>query len=193
MNFKKLALSVVTSGMLVSMMGAGMTVSAHTVAKHASGVAMLPVVIQTNVITGKMDGKKGWPEFAPAFWSVPQNSKVELIIHSYDDGGAGVTGPNLNVKGTIGNVEYVDGKAVKGFGKNNVAHTITIPQLGLNIPIPPRSAKEKFVTVVAYFNVAKPGNYTWQCMAQCGSGASGWGGAMSTPGWMKGTLNVYKM
>ena len=193
MNLNKVALSLLTSGMFVGMMGAGMTVSAHSVAKHSTGVALPPVVIQTSVITGKMDGKKGWPEFASAYWSVPANSKVELIIHSYDDGGAPVTGPNLTVKGTIGGVEYVDGKQVKGFGKNDVAHTITIPQLGLNIPIPPRSEKEKFVTVVAYFNVSKPGTYNWQCMAQCGSGASGWGGAMSTGGWMKGSLNVYKM
>ncbi len=192
MKLNKVAMSVLTSGMLVSMMGAGMTVSAHSVAKHVSAASIkYPVVIQTAVYTGKQDGKKGWPEFAPAFFAAPANSRVELVIHSYDDGPAAVTGNNYAVKGTIGGYELVDGKKVKTIPAKNVAHTITIPGMNLNIPIPPKTGNEQYVTVVAYFNTGKAGNYPWQCMAACGSGSSGWTGAMSTNGWMKGTFSVY--
>ncbi len=192
MKMNKLALSVLASGMLFGMMGAGMTVSAHSVAKHVSATSIkYPTVIMTTVYTGKQDGKKGWPEFTPSNFSVPANTRVELIIHSYDDGPAAIMGDNYKVKGTVGGYELVDGKKFTGFNKNNVAHTITVPSLNLNIPIPPKTGKEAYVTVVAQFNTGKAGNYNWQCMGACGSGSSGWMGAMATNGWMKGAFSVY--
>ncbi len=190
----KLALSVLTSGMLVGMMGAGMTVSAHTVARHVSAASIkYPVVVTTTIYTGKQDGKKGWPEFVPGNFELPANSRVELIIHSYDDGPATIPASDLKVQGTVGGYELVDGKKVTHYSnaKNDVAHTLTVPSLGLNIPIPPKTSKEQYVTVIAEFNTGKASNNTWQCEAACGSGASGWMGAMMTNGWMKGAFNVY--
>jgi heme/copper-type cytochrome/quinol oxidase subunit 2 len=36
----------------------------------------------------------------------------------------------------------------------------------------------------------KPGHYIWQCFDPCGSGFNGFGGPMSTKGYMSGTINV---
>jgi hypothetical protein len=36
----------------------------------------------------------------------------------------------------------------------------------------------------------RPGQYIWQCFDPCGSGFNGFGGPMSTKGYMSGTLTV---
>ena len=45
MKFNKIATSLLTSGMLVGMMGAGMTVSAHSVARHAAANKSVTAVV----------------------------------------------------------------------------------------------------------------------------------------------------
>jgi hypothetical protein len=35
-----------------------------------------------------------------------------------------------------------------------------------------------------------PGHYIWQCIDPCGSGFDGFGGPMSTKGYMSGTIDV---
>lgn len=146
---------------------------------------------------------------------VPAQQKILLTIISYDDGTAAPLGePNKNlsttdpgqsslysVSGTVGNVEKVvnntnvnsthngdisvsGGQTVSSLPYFNVAHTFTVSGLGLNIPIPPTST----VTATLYFT--QQDTYHWQCNAPCGSGPTGWGGAMATQGWMSGTFNV---
>lgn len=150
-----------------------------------------------------------------AFIEVPANQLIQLTIISYDDGSAAPLGqPNqnlsttnpgigslYNVSGTVGGVEKVvndtnvnstqnsgiqisGGETVSSLPYFDVSHTFTVSNLNLNIPIPPSST----VSASLYFTQA--GNYHWQCNAPCGSGPNGWGGAMSTEGWMMGTFNV---
>lgn len=196
MKFNKLALSVVASGMLVSMMGMG--VNAQTVTKHVSAIAVkYPTVLLLTLYHGPQNnGPNGYPNFTPAYFSAPANSQVELIINSYDDGPGVVVGTDNKVKETVGGVEWVDGKKVSSVSKSVIAHTLTIPGINLNIPIPAKTAKEPYVQVKAYFNTGAAGTYAWQCMVNCGSGSTGWGGAMAPStgmGWMYGKFTVYNL
>ncbi len=139
--------------------------------------------------------------------SLPAGVPIYITIINYDDGAAGTDPQFANVTGTVGNVVFVanntnvnstqpagssTGISVVGaqpvsyVNDSNIAHTFTI-QLGtatvLNIPIEPSSVESATFTLAS-------GSYEWHCMAACGSGASGWGGAMKTPGWMAGTVTV---
>ena len=195
MKFNKLAFSVVASSMLVGMMGMG--VNAQTVSKHVSALAVeYPTVLLLTVYHGPQNGVMHNPNFTPAYFSAPANSRVELIIHNYDDGPSPVMGDNYKVKGTVGGYEIAEGKKVTALDKNNVAHTLTIPSLNLNIPIPPKLTNEPYSTVTAYFNTGKAGTYKWDCLAACGTGTGGWAGVMSPAlgqGWMYGTFTVYNL
>jgi len=127
--------------------------------------------------------------------SLPANRLIKLVIVNYDDAGANLTTPNGNVvSGTADGTIFVasndninsshgaSGIVVKGgqtltsLSADDVAHTFTVPSLNLNVPVPPSS------TVVAYFTVDKAGTYLWLCETACGDAA------MSTPGWMTGSL-----
>lgn len=135
--------------------------------------------------------------------SLPAHQLIKLVIVNYDDGAANLTSPQYaNVSGTVNNVVTVvnndnvnssqgssginisGGETVSNVSSDNIAHTFTVPQLNLNIPVPPSS------TVIAYFTLNQTGTFTWFCMTQCGSGATGTEGAMSTNAWMTGSIVV---
>lgn len=127
--------------------------------------------------------------------SLPANRLIKLVIVNYDDGNATLNVPNDNiVSGTSGGTIFVasnaninstegpSGIVVKGGQSLTsvpaaiLAHTFTVPSLNLNVPVPLSS------TVVAYFTINKAGTYLWFCETACGDPA------MSTPGWMTGSL-----
>ena len=56
--------------------------------------------------------------------------------------------------------------------------------MNLNILVPSQSITE------TTFHTGNSGVFQWQCEVDCGTGASGWGGAMATPGWMMGEVVV---
>jgi plastocyanin len=133
--------------------------------------------------------------------SLPAHRLIKLVIVNYDEGAANLTDAKYaSVSGTQNNVVTVisnanvnssqgaagiqvsGGQSVSSLPANDTAHTFTIPQLGLNIPIAPSS------TTVAYFTINQTGTFTWFCQTECGSGAKGLLGAMSTPGWMTGNV-----
>ena len=143
------------------------------------------------LVTGKMDGKPGWPKFEPADATLPANAIVNVTVKNYDDGNASIPAGDNKVTGTVNSNMTVDGKTVTSVKTADVAHTITIPTIGLNVPIPVRSSSEKYDTIKFSFKTpSTPQKLDWQCMATCGSGKSGWGGAMATDGWMKGVFTV---
>lgn len=134
--------------------------------------------------------------------SLPSGQLIDLTIVNYDDGPATVDPTYSNVTGTSsnqmtifndtninstyggGNIAVTGGQTVTHVPDTNIAHTFTIlsgSTVILNVPITPSS------TIQASFTLHS-GSYTWQCEAACGSGNSGWQGAMSTPGWMTGTV-----
>jgi hypothetical protein len=144
------------------------------------------------IVTGHMLKQPGWPAYEPAFFSVPAHALVTVQITNFDDGTAptGAHSPFLTVSGVLGNAMTVTawGKhqstQVRSLRSEQVSHTFTVPSLHLNVPVPARS------TVTFTFRTGAAGNYTWYCMAPCGTGESGWGGAMTRLGYMRGTLTV---
>ncbi|MBX5466152.1 MAG: hypothetical protein K6U14_01475 [Firmicutes bacterium] len=155
--------------------------------------ALAPRVVTEHltIVTGKMIHKPGWPQFQPSTFTVPKGATVRLVITSYDDGTAPLpaNSPFLKVQGLVTPDETVNGQPVSAVAPDQVAHTFTIPALGVNVPIP-AAPTGKTVTVTAEFVAQKAGTFTWQCEAPCGTGASGWGGPMITPGYMTGTVTV---
>ena len=141
--------------------------------------------------SGRMLGKPGWPQYVPANFTVPANAKVIVTIRNFDGGTAAVPALYLKVQGTSSGSEQV--LAAKAGAKpqtisqvptGGASHTFTVPQLHLNVPVPPAS------TVTFSFHTGAAGTYTWQCFAPCGTGATGWSGAMATNGYMRGVLTV---
>jgi hypothetical protein len=133
--------------------------------------------------------------------NLPANRLIRLVIVNYDDGNASLVIPNDNVvSGTTNGTVFVasntnvnssqgpsgivinGGQTLSTVPLAEVAHTFTVPALNLNVPIPVSS------TVVAYFTVSKGGSYIWFCETRCGFGTDGTLGAMSSPGWMTGSL-----
>ena len=127
--------------------------------------------------------------------AVPAHRLIKLVIVNYDDGNATLVHSSDNtVSGTSGNTILVasndninstqgssgivvrGGETVSTLPADSIAHTFSAPILGLNVPI------EVSSTTVAYFTINQPGTYTWLCFTLCGDAA------MSTPGWMTGSL-----
>ena len=133
---------------------------------------------------------------------LPANTLIEVTIVNYDDGNASVPALYQAVTGTTGNqITVVNNTIVNstqtGNGINvqgawitssvpavDIAHTFTVNGLNLNVPVVVSSI------VQFSFESGAANSYTWQCYADCGSGPSGWGQAMVTPGWMTGTVSV---
>ncbi len=155
-------------------------------AHHAAATVHKTLTIITN-------DKKGWPEYkGAAVVTLPKNATVVLTIRSYDDGAAPLPSNVIfydKVMGTVGSKETVDGKSVSSVANKDISHTFTIPNLGINLPIP-AAATGKSVVVQATIHTGKAGTYNWQCYAPCGSGKNGEQGAMVDAGYMKGVVKI---
>ncbi|MCL4334914.1 MAG: hypothetical protein M1402_02315 [Candidatus Thermoplasmatota archaeon] len=133
--------------------------------------------------------------------TLPTHTQITVTITSYDMGNASVPAQYLTASGVLNDQVYViNGTTAMGsniskswsanmssFPASKVLHTFTILQGSntvVNIPVMPG------YTEIASFYLNSTGSYIWQCEAACGTGPTGWGGAMSTPGWMTGILYV---
>jgi hypothetical protein len=187
-------------------------------APYASG-GQVNVVMQTdpqNTVTNKPDWvsyfiqnpqTKQWVH--TTYFAVPAATKVNMTIYGYD-GCSALRNPVWGkVTGTIGGVEYVDGKAtslLNSWSGCNVQHTFTMAGLGINVPIaspttlsqnnnlcgtsPCTSGPHQVVTF-SFMTPAVGGTFRWQCIVPCGGGyVDGNGGPMSTPGYMSGQMEV---
>ena len=121
--------------------------------------------------------------------SVPANTLVKLVIVNYDDGGTNVSPALATVSGTVGNSMLVfNGTSATATSlsvhsvpvNGTLAHTFSIPSLGVNIPVPSSSI------VVAYVRFGNAGTYTWDCFSPC----MPWANMSSEKGWMTGAFNV---
>jgi hypothetical protein len=139
-------------------------------------------------------------------FQVPAGSKIDMTILGYD-GCTPLRNPYWGkVTGTVGNVAYVNGKPVStlnSWSGCNVAHTFSIPQIGLNVPMaspsltanlcassPCTSGPHEVVTF-SFMTPRQGGSYFWQCRVPCGGGyLDGFGGPMQTIGFMTGTMEV---
>jgi len=142
--------------------------------------------------------------------TIPAGRLIDLTIFNYDSGpGYGTPATYTNVSGTIGGVVYVlnstminatnagtsainiihNSMAVKNMSEANISHTFTIPNLfgsaqDLNVPVGTQMVE------FAQFYANTTGSYNWMCNVPCGSGPDSLSGAMTTPGWMMGSVTV---
>lgn len=146
-----------------------------------------------DIVPNKPGGPDDWPAYAPNALTVPANSLVTITIHDYDFGAAALpaTSAYNQVQGVEGNSVTADGQSYSSLDPSNVAHTFTIPELHLNVPlIASAPSGAEYSTVTFTFRVGAAGTYTWHCFAPCGTDPEGWGGPMTTKGFMQGTLTV---
>lgn len=137
-------------------------------------------------------GTNSGPAYYPADFTLPAHTRVTVTIVNQDPGDTALpTGsPFSSVTGTAGNLATVDGVPYSALADEKVAHTFTIPALGLNVPIPGDApAGHQDITVSFSFVTGKAGTYMWQCFDPCGGGA-GWDAPMGMMGYMMGTLTV---
>ena len=130
--------------------------------------------------------------------SLPVKTLIQVTIVSYDTPTPGSTDQQGRVSGTVsGTVFLINGTAAsmssmpEQWGQNvtsvpgaGLAHTFTIPQLGVNVPVVGGD------TEIAYIYFTTSGTYTWLCETPCGFGPTGSEGAMSAAGWMTGSITV---
>ena len=146
---------------------------------------------------GTFTGKAGWPAVAPADIHVRAGATVVLTIREYDDMVTPLadSSPFLQV---MGGTETVNGKRVTSVSNQMIAHTFTVPSLGINVPLPIAGMDGSMgsmgggpTTVRFTFHApATPGTYLWLCATPCGTGPYGISGAMRINGWMRGHLIV---
>ena len=164
----------------------------------ATSVQNGPVHIYLTIATPDMLGTTVGPAYLPSDFTVPADTAVTITVTNFDDATAlppgsqqyatatGITGP-LSIQPldpANPNGAAPPTTAYKLDPATGVSHTFTIAKLGLNVPMAPH-AKTTFT-----FRTGAAGTYTWQCMDPCGSGDSGWQGAMDTKGYMTGQLTV---
>lgn len=161
---------------------------AHRLARSSSSHLALTIVAQ------KPGSSVSGPAYTPTTNLVlPAHSLVTITIVNQDAGDTSLPAgsPYAKVMGTVGGVAYVDGQPYRALDVAKVAHTFTVPQIGLSVPIPGDAPQgHQDITVTFSFLTGGAGTYTWQCMDPCGAGASGWEGPMSTNGYMRGTLTI---
>jgi hypothetical protein len=138
---------------------------------------------------GTFTGKDGWPAVAPADIHMRAGATVVITISEYDDMVTPLAdrSPFLQV---MGGTETVNGKRVTSVSNSEIAHSFTVPALGINVPLP-KASEDGATTVRFTFRAPDtPGTYLWLCVTPCGDGPYGIGGAMHLNGWMRGHLIV---
>ena len=140
-------------------------------------------------------------------WDLPANTRINVTIDQYDSGSP-LRNQQLGlVEGTIGGDMTVNGRktsVINSNAGNGVAHTFSIPTLGISVPLYGVDSSATNVCSVAPCNFSSahnivkfsfmtpgPGQYPWQCFVPCGLGyLYGNGGPMQTIGYMGGFLKV---
>lgn len=146
-----------------------------------------------NIVIDRPGYQKDWPAYAPNTLAVPANSLVTITLRDYDLGDTPMPkgSPFTTIQGVVGGVAYADGHAYTALAPDKIAHTFTIPQLHINVPLPGDTTTGKSYDVVTFtFRTGAAGSYFFQCFDPCGTGSNGWEGPMVTQGYMHGTLTV---
>lgn len=155
-----------------------------------------------------------WVTYCPSTsFEVPPNSTITVVISNYDSATQLHNGYFRQVQGTIGGIEMVNNKPMSQVDVGKVAHTFTlqskpndpnplfvsVPVVGVadNAPDNVDIGGNKYPkpNIISFqFQTGAPGTYIWHCYDPCGSGLEGgnegFGGPMSTTGFMAGTVTV---
>lgn len=202
-----------TSLSLASAHPAELTADVHGTANTAQGVlphAYLNLATYPDSMAGEHGANGGphpdWVSYGPTTnLNVPAHAEVTVTIDQYDSGGTVYNSYFAQVHGTLGGTETVNGKTVTGINPNDVGHTFTLhmfpanqPDVFISVPLPAVAANapteangyQKPNVVTFSFITGAPGRYVWNCEFPCGTEYQGFGGPMSTLGYMDGTLTV---
>ncbi|MDV3277199.1 MAG: hypothetical protein LYZ69_01870 [Nitrososphaerales archaeon] len=183
---------------------ATVTVTPATTAKPTGGPYQLMLIEPMNTAWNSTTSQPKFYLVGPnglessANISLPVKTLVEVTIVSYDTPTPGSQQQDGLVNGTVGGMVYMIngttasmastpmpwGQNVTSVPASLLAHTFTIQQLGINIPVVGGN------TEIAYLYFAHAGIYQWICLTPCGFGPNGSEGAMSSAGWMEGTITV---
>jgi hypothetical protein len=141
-------------------------------------------------------------------WDLPADTRINVTIDEYDSGSPIRNPENGRVFGVTGGAITLNGKKVSLIDAtlgNGLAHTFSVPTLGINVPLYGVNGSAKTFCGAApcplsdahnviQFSFVTPkttGQYPWQCFVPCGGGyLYGNGGPMSTIGYMGGFLKV---
>ena len=167
----------------------------HRATTPATHAAQITRHVQANldIVINRPGMQKDWPAFAPNTLVLPANSLVTLTVRNYDMGDTPVPkgSPFTTVQGIVGGVAYADGHAYRTLAPDKIAHTFTVPQLNVNVPLPGDTTTGKPYGIVTFtFRTGAAGIYYFNCLVPCGTGIGGWEGPMVTKGYMIGTVTV---
>lgn len=205
-SFRKLA----STASPLRMIGVGLIMGAVAVTASAcggSGTAATAPAAKTaasaaktvNIeMIGKIDADKGpagtftskehWPAMAPSDLTFAKGDNVVLTIKEYDDAPTALpAGSPYNT--VAGGTMTVNGAAATTVSNTDIAHTFSIPALGINVPLA-KAPEGGVSTTVFTFKVDKSGTFTWRCFTPCGGDPKGMGGSMATKDWMQGNVIV---
>ena len=140
---------------------------------------------------------------------VPANTTIDVTIDQYDAGGALNNAFFDRVRGTIGGVRHLNGKTQTHVSPNNVGHTFTLrgipgngrictslcrsPDPSTKTPVKLGIGEYPNPMVVKFsFKTGSKAVYEWNCEFPCGGSreGQGFGEAMSSFGYMSGTMTV---
>lgn len=191
-----------------------------TVNHETLTISAYPDALFSDVLGGESGAHPDWVAYSNNNLIVHRNSLVTITVKQYDGGEVLNNSYFGNVVGTIDGTATVDGQKITSWSPEHVGHTFTvrgIPGSGrdlfVSVPIPandvvdscdpaePNSSlcaaqgagyyPKKAVEVTFSFYVGESGQYQWNCEYPCGGTRIGqFGNAMSTWGYMSGTLTV---
>jgi hypothetical protein len=151
------------------------------------------VQVNLKIVLNQPGYQQDWPAYTPSTVVVPANSLVTVTIRNYDLGDTELPlgSPFGTVQGVEGGVAYTNGHPYMALALNKVAHTFTVPQLHISVPVPGDAPKGMPYAETSFtFRTGAAGSYYFRCFDPCGTGSSGWEGPMLTKGYMLGTLIV---
>jgi hypothetical protein len=137
-----------------------------------------------------------WVSYLPTTYiNVPAGAVVHMTIDQQDSA-SGLRNPYFGlVRGTIDNQITVNGHVFKAIDPTTPAHTFTVPDLGVSVPLEgvadnaPANAQN--VVEFSFIVPNQKGLFRWQCFVPCAAGTLyGNGGPMQTLGYMAGELQV---
>ncbi len=172
--------------------GVAISLTAHIAPATVAAVAPPQrVTVPLSIFINLPGRQKDWPQYSNTDIKVPANSLVTIVVHDHDLGDTLLpkTSPYTRVTGTENGQATLNGHPYTSLGYDKIAHTFTVPQLGINVPFPGDIKETDAVSFT--FKTGNPGTYAFQCVVPCGSGPSGYMGAMMTKGYMLGTITIF--